>query len=253
MAELLLDLGNTRLKWAWRDAQAAGPVQSLAHADADFAGRWQRVCATLPTGTRAWLASVAPGPQATVQQGLRVVGVDIRIVRTQAECAGLRIAYAEPATLGVDRFLGLLAAHSLGRAPCLLVSVGSALTVDLLDAEGRHHGGLIALSPTQQREALAARFPQLPAGGGEAVEFAAGTADALTSGARAAALGLIERAWRRARQRLGAEPRLLLTGGGAAELRAGLELPHDYAEALVLDGLAVYARCHSGGGGWRAD
>ena len=88
-----------------------------------------------------------------------------------ATSAGVRIAYAEPSRLGVDRFLALLAAHARGPGPWLLVSAGSALTVDLLDVGGQHIGGVIAPSPEHMRAALAARFPALAYAGGEAHAF----------------------------------------------------------------------------------
>ena len=75
----------------------------------------------------------------------------------------------------------------------LVCGVGTALTIDLIDADGRHLGGRIAPSPTLMREVLHARAPQLPETGGDYVDFAADTEDALASGCEGAALALIER------------------------------------------------------------
>ena len=82
---------------------------------------------------------------------------------------------------------------------------------------------------------------QLPAQGGDYVEFATGTADALASGCEGAALGLIERSLQQAHAALGQRPALLLHGGGAAALAPRLD-GSDMAPALVLEGLAVWAR-----------
>ncbi|TQU32306.1 type III pantothenate kinase, partial [Xanthomonas perforans] len=162
----------------------------------------------------------------------------VRIVRTTAECAGVRIAYADPSRFGVDRFLALLGAR--GDAPVLVAGVGTALTIDVLGADGLHHGGRIAASPTTMREALHARAVQLPASGGDYVELAIDTDDALTSGCDGAAVALIERSLQHAQRSLGVPVRLLVHGGGAPPL---LPLLPDasFRAALVLDGLATWA------------
>src|SRR5690606_9625072 len=123
----------------------------------------------------------------------------------------------------------------------LVVGVGTALTIDLLDAAGNHRGGAIAPSPTLMREALHARAPQLPRGGGTAAAFATDTADALAGGCLGAALGLIERSCREAGVLAGLPPAVLLHGGGAAELLERLE-GAVHAPSLVMDGLARLAR-----------
>ena len=85
-------------------------------------------------------------------------------------------------------------------APALVVAVGTALTIDLLDADGRHRGGRIAPSPALMREALHARATHLPVGGGTYAEFADDTEAALASGCEGAALALIERSQHGARR-----------------------------------------------------
>lgn len=239
----LLDLGNSRLKVAsWQPGTGLGEVQAWAHGAADFAPSMQRWLAGVQAGDRCWLASVA-GSELTagVAEAIASRGHAATRARTRPECAGVRIAYAEPSRLGVDRFLGLLAAHARGDGPWLIVSAGSALTVDLLDGAGQHRGGVIAPSPEHMRAALAARFPALAFAGGEASDFAADTADALAGGSLGAALGLVERCHRQATRLLGRAPRLLVSGGGGARLAEGLEMESEQAPFLVLEGLAVYA------------
>lgn len=238
----LLDLGNTRLKWALDAADGLGQTGALAHTDPGFETRLDAQLACLPRAPVAWLASVArEGLAGRVAALCERHGVPCQRVRTLPAMAGVRIAYAEPERLGVDRFLGLLAAHGRGPGPWLIVSVGTALTVDLLDA-GEHHGGLIAPSPALMQEILALRAPALDVPPGQPLEFAGGTEDAIAGGTLGAALGLIERSFERAARRLGRAPGLLLSGGGGPELGAALSLPHIPAPDLVLEGLAVWAR-----------
>ncbi len=239
----LLDLGNSRLKLApWRAGRGLGEVQAWPHAAADFGTQLQRWLEGTGAGDIAWLASVAPSEiTATVAESLARRGMPARRVRTRPACGGVRIAYAEPSRLGVDRFLALLGAQARGPGPWLLVSAGSALTVDLLDASGQHLGGVIAPSPEHMRAALAARFPALAYAGGEACDFGTDTADALAGGSLGAAAGLVERCHRQATRLLGRAPQLLLAGGGGERLGAWLDLPAQPAPALVLEGMAVYA------------
>jgi type III pantothenate kinase len=138
----------------------------------------------------------------------------------------------------------LLAVHARFHEPVLLCGVGTALTIDLIDAQGRHVGGRIAPSPTLMREALHERAPQLPASGGDYCDFAADTEDALTSGCQGAALGLIEFSRAEAQAQLGTRPRLVIHGGGAEELVTRLPDATQVA-SLVLEGLAMWASVES--------
>lgn len=241
----LLDLGNTRLKLARASDAGLGAVTALAHADAGFEAALDHALQASDDGS-AWLASVAPEPlRQRVEARLAARGLRVERAATRAECAGVRIAYAEPARLGVDRFLGLLAAHRRG-GDWLLASFGSALALDLLDAAGRHRGGLIGISPAHQVDALRERFPALDRGAGDATPaFAVDTSDAVAAAARRQALGLVLAAFDDARAALGRAPGLLLAGGDAAsfapELARRLGIAVETREALVLEGLQVYA------------
>lgn len=238
----LIDLGNSRLKLARIEGGRAGRVTAWPLSLPDLLNRLLALGAEPRHGQRAWLASSAGHvSRAAITDAMTSAGIEVRLASTQRQCRQLRIAYAEPLCLGVDRFLALLAASERSGGPWLLVSVGSALTVDLLTVDGVHVGGLIALSPSLHREALAARIPHLDVSRGVALDFASDTADALASGAQASALGLIEHSLDRARQRLGVTPTLLLTGGGAEPLLPFLDAGAQWQPALVLDGLALYA------------
>jgi len=242
-ANWLIDLGNTRLKWASVEALEHGDTHALAHEGTVDAGSLAAAFAAIRPGDHAWMASVAsPELTAAVEAALHRCGATAVRATTQSACAGVRIAYADPSRLGVDRFLALLAAHARGQGAWLIVGVGTALTIDLLDASGVHHGGLIAPSPTLMREALAQRAPHLPIDGGEVVDFANDTTDALASGAILSARALVARSLRAARRRLDATPAMLIAGGGAQALCDGWRVRAERVPDLVLRGLQVYAR-----------
>ncbi len=241
MSRWLFDLGNTRLKAAPVDARGCvGEVLAIAHDGSAFAAGWD---AALPARIEsAAVASVAPAPlRVALLDALAARGGRISLARTLPGLDGVRIAYARPERLGVDRFLSMLGARARGAGPWLLVGAGTALTVDLLDADGRHRGGRIAPSPTLMRQALHARAPHLPAAGGDYAEFAADTADALASGCEGAALALVERSRAEARALLGRAPAVLVHGGGAQAL-LDLSAGAVAAPSLVLEGLARWLR-----------
>lgn len=246
MSAWLFDLGNSRLKCApLGEDGRPGETRAFAHEDGALAADW---AACLPPRIEAaCVASVAsPALRVALLDALAARCGRISVATTQATWQGLRIAYEQPARLGVDRFLTLLAARGRGGA-WLVVGVGTALTIDLVDADGRHHGGRIAPSPTLMRQSLQGRAAQLPAAGGDYRVFAGDTPDALASGCLGAALALVGQSREAATQACGGPVSLLLHGGGAADL-----LPHlDDAvsePALVLEGLARWARTAAGHG-----
>lgn len=237
MKTFLFDLGNTRLKYAELGGDGLpGETTAIAHGD-DCT--WLE---HLPRGDVACLASVGSAARhVALLDGLATRFTRLHVARTQPALGRLRIAYAHPQHLGVDRFLVMLAAVDAG--PALLVGVGTALTCDLLDGEGQHRGGRIAPSPMLMRQALHTRAAVLPERGGSYAEFADDTDHALVSGCEGAALALVERSLAHAEQLLGMRPALWLHGGGAAALRVRLPT-HEWVPDAVLRGLACWhARC----------
>ncbi|HEX5755353.1 MAG TPA: type III pantothenate kinase, partial [Arenimonas sp.] len=95
----LIDLGNTRLKWAaLGDDGVASAMTALAHGDDDFALRWQATLAHASAGDRVWLAAVAPPSlRDAVEASLQARGLHVETVQVRSDCGGLRLGYADPA------------------------------------------------------------------------------------------------------------------------------------------------------------
>lgn len=241
MSTWLFDLGNSRLKFApWGEGTGIDDVVAIGHDGARLDPGWLD---RLPAGFDvACVATVAPAVVCLqLLDALAARCERITLARTQPLLAGVRIAYADPQRLGVDRFLALLATRARTERAALVVGVGTALTIDLLDADGVHRGGRIAPSPDLMRAALHARAAALPAEGGGYAEFASDTPDALASGCEGAALGLVASSIDAATTLLGSAPDLLVHGGGAAALLPRLPAAR-HAPKLVLEGLARWAR-----------
>jgi len=236
---LLIDIGNSRIKWARAEQGRVGAPISAPPEAASFEGLGQ-----LPEAPERVLVSSVAGQRLDAalcsfceqHWSLRPV-----FAVSEPERLGLRNAYADHRLLGVDRWLAMLAAWSRCRSACCVVDAGTALTVDLVDAGGQHLGGYIVpgtrlmTAALEQRTADIARHraaePGAPAG-----QAAPGrnTADAVAAGSRQAQAGLV----RQALEQLGGSARLFLTGGEAAQL-APLLAGAEHRAALVLEGLLL--------------
>jgi type III pantothenate kinase len=148
----------------------------------------------------------------------------------------------------VDRFLAMVAARAAGAGDCVLVGVGTALTLDALAADGQHLGGLIAPGPRLMQQALLGATAQVRlSGDGVLVDAADNTSDAVVSGCWQAAAALVERFVARMAPRLGGSPVVRLDGGDADALVPLLELRASMVEHGVLHGLAVWVQTQSAG------
>ncbi len=255
MTQMLIDAGNTRLKWCLLRGTKLARVQALAWSEPRAARAARRVMSSGSGVTRILVCSVAGARlERALRRAARAAHLPAPLfIRTARRAAGVRNGYVDPWRLGADRWVALIGARALvpKRALCV-VDIGTALTLDLLDDGGRHRGGLLLPGPTLMVEALLRqtagirrRAQQRPARRAANV-FARSTRGGLQAGSELAAAALIERAMREARSLLGRKPLLLLAGGGAARVAARLGVAVRREQALVLKGLAVLAAGHCG-------
>ncbi|HEY0198155.1 MAG TPA: type III pantothenate kinase [Rhodanobacter sp.] len=240
--KLLLDLGNTRLKWAVSSSSTDWAAQGAVDWDESAEGlrsAWEGLARpSIAVGASVVDASREAQVEAVV---MHLFDRPVTWLRTPATACGVHNAYAEPHRLGVDRFLAMVSARVDGKAPCVLASVGTAITVDALTVDGRHLGGLIAPGPLlMQRSLLQATARVRPERTGHIVDAADNTADAVASGCWHAVAALIERFSARMQPRLDGSTRLLLAGGDAPPLLPLLSLPAELVRDGVLRGLAVW-------------
>ena len=243
---LAIDIGNTRLKWALyaqpqpgstplaMGAQFLETIDQLADTD------WAR----LPAPARM-LGCVVAGEavRRRVEEQLELWDLEPRWVVSAADGGGVRNGYDHPHRLGADRWVALVGARVRMQAqgalrPLLVVMVGTAVTIDAIDLEGRFLGGLIIPGFGLMQRALEMGTAGLKVPTGESVAFPTNTSDALMSGGMQAIAGAVERQFRRLQTVCGgAEPLLLMTGGAAVKLAPALDLPHAVVDTLIFDGL----------------
>jgi type III pantothenate kinase len=239
---LLIDLGNTRLKWVLASPSTMHARGAFAHTGASIAPALEHEWADLPAVQRICVASVASlGLDTEIEELARQrFGIVPEFLRSPATALGIRNAYPEPHRLGIDRFLALAAARATAPRAQVIVGVGTAMTLDALDVDGTHIGGWIVPSPALMRDAVLARTARVEVSDGHLIDFADNTADALHSGSLHAASGAVERFCANAARRFQTWPAVILTGGGADEL-APLVPGAERRSDLVLDGLALWA------------
>jgi len=237
--KLLIDAGNTRIKWGLADGQDWLRVGTLA---VDQASTLPQLFADLHV-QRVWVSNVA-GEE--VAQHIR--NINIRqpvqpyfIVAQKAQC-GVYNGYTDPSQLGSDRWAALIAAWHQVRGACLVVSSGTATTIDALSDKGEFIGGLILPGVELMQRSLNDATAQLKPGKGSYQAFPLNTADALFSGAIQASCGAIERQYALLN---GSNIPMVLSGGASAMLQMHLQhlnLPLHVVDNLVLQGLLLIAK-----------
>ncbi|HEX4511641.1 MAG TPA: type III pantothenate kinase [Burkholderiaceae bacterium] len=247
MTFLAIDIGNTRLKWALYERERPGSV--VLHHGAVFLETIDLLAehewAALPAPT-SMLGCVVAGDavRRRAEEQLELWDIVPRWVVPGTAEAGVVNGYDHPNRLGADRWVALIGARahlanqiSVRRRPALVVMVGTAVTVDALDVDGRFIGGLILPGFGLMLRALEMGTAGLKVPTGETVEFPTNTSDALMSGGVFAIAGAVDRQYRRLQQRTGTAPALLITGGAAPKLAPMLDLPHEHVDGLIFEGL----------------
>lgn len=226
MTTLDIDMGNTRTKWRCGAETGALPAPRLP----------------TPGGrpARVRVSTVLRNEEAVAAAVRESFGVHAEFARVQRRFDGLTCGYRKPASLGVDRWLATLAAWHTVRGPLVVVSAGTACTVDLVGGDGQHHGGYIAPGLGLLGKALEQRTAdvRVPHGFSErALAPGRTTASAVHAGTMTMLLGYVETAL--ADFRTHHDATVFVTGGDAGWLADALAASARVVPTLVLDGLAI--------------
>lgn len=240
MPILAIDAGNTRIKWGlWEDRGfiAQGSILTAR------AGELADALHMLARPQRSIGCSVAGAQvRGQIEQTLAPWGGGPEWVASRREQCGVVNSYAVPEQLGADRWAALIGARARHAGACVVVNVGTAVTIDALAATGEFLGGLILPGPELMAEALAAGTAGLPRVRGQFETFPTSTANAIFSGALQAVCGAIERIGRSLPAAGDSEPQIVMSGGSGDLVAARLGRPVTLAPDLVLEGLIEIAR-----------
>ncbi len=245
---LLIDLGNSTIQWASWESGELRPGARVAYGGLDMATLAEGEWGMLPAPERVLIANVA-GPEA--EHALtawirRTWHINAESVRPQREAHGVSNAYLEPEQLGVDRWAALVAGHHRLGEDAVIVDCGSAITVDVITAQGEHLGGLIVPGPGLMEEGLEQstriRLGERLPGTRRVALLARDTRGAVTGGCLYAAVAFLDRVTADIAAALALQPLLVITGGDAPHLLPLLAGRYRHEPELVLHGLAVIAQ-----------
>jgi type III pantothenate kinase len=247
--QVLVDIGNTRIKWAEVEDGRLSNVGNAVHRDLRGRAFDSFVVAVAKRVTRVIVANVAGDEigREFSERARDCFRISPEFVIVRAEQFGVRCAYADPSRLGVDRWIAVLAAHHLAPGAACVIDAGTAVTFDAVDARGQHLGGLILpgtrlLASSLDRNTSAIGATDSPGARPTGLNLLGKTTDAAVgNGAMLALTGALERAIAAVEGSLGERPKVYLTGGDADALRGWLESEVDLRRDLVLEGLALFS------------
>ena len=245
MTFLAIDIGNTRLKWAQYESARPG-ARLLAHG-AEFLDNIDK----LADGVWSTLAAPAcmlgcfvagEAVKRQVEEQLELWDIDPQWVVASAQEVGLTNHYDHPTRLGADRWVAMIGAwHRMlaqgGARPIVVAMVGTAVTVEAIDARGHFLGGLILPGHGIMLRALESGTAGLHVPTGEVRNFPTNTSDALTSGGTYAIAGAMDHMVRELRSHCGEEPLCFMTGGAGWKMAPSLSTPFALVDNLIFDGL----------------
>lgn len=234
---VLVDVGNTRFKWAEVTPRGAIRVQGQV-LTSQVTPAWLAAWSKKQAERRVIVASVVPKITSLLRRHLK------QALFVSGKLRGFPVAfdYPRPAELGADRLAAAIGAQV--RGPVIIVSCGTATAFSVLDKRGRFCGGVIAPGPESQLRALIGTTAQLPTTSLRPVARALGksTQAAMRAGVLLQFQGGVREIVQRLRQEVGSFARIIVTGGQAQHLRGVLGLGRvEFRPLLVFEGLRIIA------------
>jgi len=243
---LLVDIGNARIKWAVQNSATWKTGEPLIRQQRAFKDLARPAWKDLETPDRVIISSVAgeeyrKSVQTWVKRRWKLIP---EFLHAEDHQCGVSNAYSAPDRLGSDRWANLLAVHAHYKEPVVVIDCGTAITIDAIAGDGSHLGGLIVPGMDLMATALLEGAPGIQIQEQDKQEVSLlgrSTEAAVSGGILYAAVSLIDRVCLDLKVELGDAATILLTGGDAIRILPLLSCMPDYDPELVLKGLAVFA------------
>jgi len=244
---LLIDIGNSCVKYATAEAHVINSQHRLCYNKNNLAKRLSRAWSTLPKIQQVWVSNVAGKRIAKIlkkQVKLRW-SIFPRFIKSSAYACGISNTYEKPELLGVDRWLAVIGARHLKQGTLCIVDCGTAVTVDVLSQQNQYLGGVIVAGREIMQAALLKKTDALARASENKKNvnnqvLGKNTYSGIQLGSQYAIVGLIESMMKRL-EKQGEMPQLILTGGSLPALLPLLTIPYYHSPDLVLRGLWVLA------------
>ncbi len=238
---LAIDSGNTHVKWGFYSDNEMITNNCVTLSEINLLKSDFKL---LPEPNDIIISHVSKANiESKITEILAVWSAPVCWLRSAAYQCGVRNGYVNPQQLGSDRWAGLIAAWDLFHRPCLVINVGTAMTIDAISKSGEHLGGIILPSSFLMTKCLAQNTKLHEIADGAFVSFPNNTQDAIYSGAIQALLGAIDRmSYLLACTMNGDEDcKCIVSGGGAHVIIPYLRHPYEFVNCLVLNGLHLIA------------
>ena len=245
---LVIDVGNTRLKWGWLTDAQLSEQQAVVHRDVD-PEQWSKgIFDTSRRPGRVLVSNVAGEAMAwnLHRFSQEAYGLEPEFIKPTRSFHDLTNGYLKPDLLGADRWLAVIGAWNLSHGPLCVLDAGTAVKVDSVNAHGQHLGGLIVPGIHMMRESLLLKTHGVAPAMAHSAESAAGvlannTIAAVTRGAVVATAAMADRAAQMVEKDTGEHPQMFVTGGDAELIMESMQWPGMLVPDLVLQGIAVLA------------
>ncbi len=241
---LYFDAGNTRLKWALgRDGELR--CHGACFYGGDFKEKLaEELLGVVSTTKHAIIGSVASSETIDPLKAW-LYEHDVQVTEaTVSPLDQLKLAYKDYQSFGVDRWLAILGAQSLTPGALCVADCGTALTLDCVDQQGCHVGGVIVPGFELMQRSLLTQTARIASADQPLPEsiFGDRTGAAVNAGATYSLAAILDRFVHESAQKLGVSPRVLVTGGGRERLLRfavtdAIEVPD-----LVLLGLDTFSK-----------
>ena len=243
---LLVDIGNTNLKWAIRTVDHPLSIFHATHRDQDLAAFFDSIWGNIEHPLKVLVSNVAGNliREKLTQWVEDKWGLYPEFPVAEKEACGVINGYNQPSQLGIDRWLALIAARVNQRNSVCIVDAGTAITIDVMDSKGSHAGGLIIPGLGLMRDALLSgtKIPKVTEEARSDMFLGASTSSAVFSGSLHASAALIEKVVNHWYKTENESLTLILTGSDAIHLKSVLEMPCQIESDLVMRGLSVLAQ-----------
>ena len=240
--KVLVDIGNTRIKWCTEKDSHLSKVHAISYKQIDIAEELQPQWSDLEEPAVLAISSVA-----AKQVSSQIIAIakqnwpkiHLLIAKTSASTCSVTNAYQHPEKLGVDRWLGLIALHHFYPGNSCIVDCGTAITIDFIDKQGLHLGGVISPGIQLMRQSLLQGTAELSlTGQDESLEISNQTESAIYAGTLNAVAGLIEKVVKK--NKLGGA--IVITGGDGSLLSKYIDCKGIVDPDFILKGLFLYCQ-----------
>lgn len=243
--KLLIDFGNSRCKWAGLEKENLLNSNVQSYAGKDNEQKVENLIAKLPLQRCQQVHAVsvlgAEFDRKFAEYVYRETAISVTYHYSQRDAFGIQLAYKDPDTYGADRYAALVAVHHSGDDAKIVVDCGTAVTIDAIESNGRHLGGLIIPGVELMCSTLSENTTGIPSVDfGNAAEYLnTNTHDAVVSGSTLCLQLGLRSIIAEIEQLLASRTSIFITGGARAVLA---EYCHDRLVErpdLVLEGLHI--------------